>query len=219
MIQFHNPELNAPNVMEFDVDPAIVADFAPLAYEQPAGEFAVERPAWSSDMAWISPNTINAFRFFQTRFHRLGIAERMAQYLDIDQTVRMFSGFLVSRSRCENPDWHYDWIDTNNEAFTFLTPIYETPPDFGLIYRRNDDTAGIYHYRPGKGIVFGDGFTHSTMPGHSDPPVVLLCFTFGTDKMEHWPAIERTSGTQGNLIRLPDGRFIVRDIDNPALAE
>jgi hypothetical protein len=32
-------------------------------------------------------------------------------------------------------------------------------------------------------LIFGDGFLHATKPGQSDEPVVLLSFTFGTDKM------------------------------------
>jgi len=36
---------------------------------------------------------------------------------------------------------------------------------------------------------------------------VLLCFNFGTDKMEHWPSIERTAARQGLLICRPDGAF------------
>lgn len=219
MKYFHNDVLDAPNVLEFDVDTSIVGEFASLAQELPAGQYTVCRPNWSSDMQWISPNTIDAYRWFQTRFQRLGIPDRLAPYLDIDRSVRMYSGFLVSRSYCSGPDWHLDWIDTNNEAFTLLTPITETPPDFGLVYQRSDGTEGTYRYTAGKAIVFGDHFTHSTRPGRSDHPVVLLCFTFGTDKMQYWPAIEPTAGSQGNLIRLPDGRFLVRDIDDPAVAE
>jgi len=219
MRQFHNADLDAPNVMEFDVDPAIVDEFAHLVREQPAGEYTVVRPNWSSDMQWISPNTLRTFRWFQTRFQRLGAPEHVQPFLDIEQTVRMFSGFLVSRSYCDQPDWHVDWFDTNNEAFTLITPITDAPEGFGLLYERSDGSQGVYNYQRGKAIAFGDRFRHSTKPGRNADPVVLLCFTFGTDRMEHWPAIERTAGSQGNLMRLPDGRFLVHDIDDPALAE
>ena len=53
--------------------------------------------------------------------------------------------------------------------------------------------------------MFGDNFAHSTKPGRSDEPVVLLCFQFGTDKMEHWPEINAQLNTQATLLRLPDG--------------
>lgn len=215
MHKFHNTVFDAPNVLELDVDPAIVAEFAPLLQSVPAGEYAVVSPGWSSDMKWISPDTIRAFRWFQSRFWRLGVAERLRPFLHVDQTVRVFSGFLVARSYADEPVFHKDWLDTNNEAFTLLTPITEAPEDFGLVYKRSDGSQGHYAYKRGKAVVFGDDFVHSTQPGRSEHPVVLLCFTFGTDQMEHWPAIERTSGTQGNLMRLPDGRFLVHDIDDP----
>jgi len=43
--------------------------------------------------------------------------------------------------------------------------------------------------------------------------VVLLSFTFGTDKMDHWERIARTGAYQGNLVRRPDGSFICHDFD------
>ena len=55
--------------------------------------------------------------------------------------------------------------------------------------------------------MFGDIFRHSTKPGSSSKPVVLLCLEFGTDKLEHWDKIVRTVGHQTGLLRRPDGEF------------
>jgi len=41
--------------------------------------------------------------------------------------------------------------------------------------------------------------------------VVLLCFTFGTDKMEHWEKIRATAGYRSRMVRRPDGAFDVRE--------
>ena len=59
----------------------------------------------------------------------------------------------------------------------------------------------------GEAIIFGDNFSHSTKPGRSTKPVILLSFTFGTDKMEHWEKIFRTAGYQSKLVCRPDGEF------------
>lgn len=219
MHKFHNESFDAPNVLELEIDQDICAEFLPLIENLPEDEFNVIQPDWKSDMKWISPNTIRTFRWFQSRFHRLGVAEQLRPYLDVKETVRLYSGFLVSRSMCDAPNFHRDWLDANNEAFTLLTPLTDAPADFGLLYHRTDGSLGNYSYQRGKAVVFGDDFLHSTQPGRSDSPTVLLCFTFGSDRMEHWPAISQTAGYQGNLIRLPDGNFLVRDIDNPDISD
>jgi hypothetical protein len=164
-------------------------------------------------MCWISPNTLDDFRFFHECFDRLGFYKEVVDVLDIIQTVRMYSGFLVSRSHCSQPNFHVDWEDTDLQAFTMLGPLTEVPPGFGLLYQRLDGSIAQYDYRLGKALLFGDGFLHSTQPGSSSSPVVLLSFTFGTDKMEYWERIATTAASQGNLVRRPDGSFLVADFD------
>ena len=50
----------------------------------------------------------------------------------------------------------------------------------------------------------------STKPGQSEGPVVILCFANGTEKIGHWPKINRTVGTQVTHLRQPDGEFTPR---------
>lgn len=119
----------------------------------------------------------------------------------------------MTRSTCDQPDFHVDWIDTKLQAHTMLAPVAEAPPGFGLLYQGLDGSIAHYDYRLGKPLLFGDGFLHSTQPGHSPSPVALLSFTFGTDKMEYWPKIAATAAGHGNLVRRPDGSFMVADID------
>ena len=75
------------------------------------------------------------------------------------------------------------------------------------------DHYARYTYRKGEAIVFGASFVHSTEPGKArDPqkPHVYLCFTFGTDKPEHWPAIAQTiDGYQSRMLTRPDGSMVL----------
>jgi hypothetical protein len=216
MAAFINPVFQAPNVVEIDVDSTLIQEFMALLDEDVlTGHFTCTQPNWASDIRWISPDTLDAFRFFQSRFERLAIASHVRPWLHIDNTVRMYSGFLVTRSLCEAPDFHVDWRDTGHQAFTLLTPITDHADDFGLLYQRCDGSVAVYPYRLGKALIFGDDFLHSTQPGRSLLPVALLSFTFGTDRMEYWPPIAVTAAHQGNLVRLPDGHFLVRNIDDP----
>lgn len=205
MPHFLNRELLAPNVLTVAVDPTVVAEFAAIDRADPG--FAAVSPGWQSDMAWVSASNEETFGVFQTAFDRLALAAHVEPYLDLDRAARLYAGFLVVRSRCAEPDFHIDWVKTGNQAFTAMTPVSGAAPGFGLLYEKLTGDIGEYDYRPGEAIVFGDNFRHSTKPGSSSTPVVLLCFEFGTDKMEYWDSISRTVGHQTGLLRRPDGEF------------
>ena len=69
-----------------------------------------------------------------------------------------------------------------------------------------------YEYQLGKAVIFGGGFKHSTEPGHAadDEPHCYLCFTFGTDRLEHWPLIAQTiDGDQSRMLCRPDGKMVL----------
>jgi hypothetical protein len=202
-----NRELLARNVATFDVDSAIVAQFSRT--EHLTGKLSTVRPRnWHSDIEWISAGDEEAFAVFQQAFDALGLAARAAPYLDLNEEVRLYAGFLVVRSHCTAADFHVDWTNTNNEAFTCLTPVSSNSPELGLLYRQLTGATAEYRYVPGEAIAFGDGFAHSTMPGSSREPVTLLCFEYGTDKMEHWHNIYPTVGHQVTHLRQPDGHFV-----------
>lgn len=212
MRHFLNTDMLAPNVTTVPVCVEIVREMAPLAASAfDSSEFCIARPPWRSDVEWISPKSIEGYRKFQSVFDRLGIADRVAGYLDLDHAVRLYASFLVIRSECAAADFHQDWEKTNNEAFTLITPVTDNAAGFGLIYRKLDGEIGEYDYKMGEAIIFGDNFSHSTKPGRSSEPVILLSFTFGTDKMEHWEKIFRTAGYQSKLVCRPDGEFIWLD--------
>ena len=206
MKHFLDAKLRALNAKTIPIDTEIVAEFAD-PYRLPGKLISVEggNRRWKSDIEWISADDEEAFVAFESAFRRLGIPGQAAPYLDLDREVRLFAGFLVVRSRCVDTYFHTDWSKLNNEAFTVLTPVTHNAADFGLLYKTITGETGEYSYRSGEAIMFGDNFEHSTKPGETDEPVVLLCFQFGTDKMEHWPAITGQLYTQATQLRRPDG--------------
>lgn len=212
MKHFINQELLAPNVLTVPVDASIVDEFKSLVGTADSDpRYSTYRPNWNSDIRWISPNSEEAFGQFRSAYERLGVAADVREYLDIDRDVRFYAGFLHTRSRCATPDFHVDWMLTNNEAFTLLTPVSGSEAGQSLLYKKLTGDIAEYVYRPGEAIVFGDHFLHSTPPGSFDPPFTLLVFNFGTDKMAHWDKIVRTTGTQCALICQPDGELVITE--------
>ena len=189
------------------MDHNIVREFLGLAERRPRGQFSVVRPRWSSDIRWIGPRSRPVYDLFESAFRRLGVAAIVAPLLDLERETRLYSGFLVTRRRCGQADFHVDWRGTDKQAFTLMTPVTGDAGNFGLLYRDDRGRTREYEYRPGKAVFFSDDFLHSTKPGASAEEVVLLCFTFGTDRMRYWDRISATSGSQSALMRRPDGKF------------
>ena len=207
---FMNFDLGAMNVLTASVDPAIAARFEPLSRGAPPEGFAVVRPKWNSDIQWISANSTAAFDLFQSAFDEMGVAALVEGRIAVDRAVRMYAGFIVLRQHCSAANFHLDWAETGNQAFTLITPVSPPNKGFGLLYKKVTGTIAEYDYSTGEAILFGDKFLHSTKPGSSDEPVALLSFTFGTDRLENWDRILQTAGYQSRFIRRPDGRYAVR---------
>ena len=205
MKHFLDPDWLAPNAMRVPVDPAVAAGFADLVNTPLPPGYHAERPGWDSDIRWISAAEKATFARFQAAFDALDVARHVDDYVAVDRAIRLYQGFVVVRSECAKADFHLDWEDTGNQAFTLLTPIGQPTAGFGMLFRALTGETRSYDYRPGEALIFGDQFLHSTAPGHSDQPTALLSFTFGTDRMADWPAIRRTAGYQGGLVQRPDG--------------
>jgi hypothetical protein len=180
--KFVNPDMAAPNVLSVAIDRALLDELRPLASSALARlKLYSKGPPWRSDIRWYSARFERDFERFRRLFERLDVARHVERYLDLREGVRLYNAFLVVRSRCEAPDFHVDWLGTNNEAFTLMTPLSANAAGFGMLYRKLDGSIGDYDYKAGEALIFGDDFVHSTKPGQSDEPVVLLCFHFGTD--------------------------------------
>ena len=171
-------------------------------------------PPWKSDIEWRSANSFRSYGVFRACFERLGLSRIVSPFVEYERRIILYSGFFVTRSKCDGHDFHVDWVEeTQNNAFTFLTPLIHPRGAPGLLLRDVCGEVRSYEYAPGRGIVLGAGIEHSTDMGASDTPSVLLSLTFGTDKMEYWDAISRTVLGQGNLIRLPNGLFYNKSFD------
>ncbi len=218
---FINPQLLAPNVREVDVSLDRLAPIIALGPEIQKITRQVERltlpgglnmevlhpTSWNSDLLWIAADDEATYRHFETLFHALGVAEHVADHIAFDREIRLYNAMFVSRSHCREHYWHTDWSGSNNDGFTFLTPVSDNCGDIDLDYRDIRNEIRTYRYRKGKGIMFADFFNHSTAPGQSDKPAVLLALQFGTDRMEQWG--EMLSGNyQGGFHCRPDGVFV-----------
>ena len=177
----------------------------------------------SSDLSWISVNDEATFATYRQIFDDMGIANALGPLIDADHGVRLYSCFYVVRSRCSSPNYHTDWPDAvGNNAFTLLTPLEDyATDDFQLLYKDSEHNLQQYRYRAGEAICFSSHFVHSTEPGRSLSrevdgtvrPHVFLCFTFGSDKEEHWPVIAPTiNGYQSRFLHRFDGRSELTEI-------
>jgi hypothetical protein len=219
---FINPQLLAINVIEVDVPVELLVSLGSITEEARAvtaeqgmitlGEglefFVMQLDNWNSDLRWISQADERTFDFFEDAFRRCGAADHVASYVDFDQAITLYSGFFVTRRTCTKPYFHVDWNDGHNDAFNYITPLTDNCDELGLLYRDMLGREQKYTYRLGKALIIGDKFLHSVEPGEAKEPVVLLSFTFGTDKMERWPVLSKTAAHQGISHRRPDGKFV-----------
>jgi len=75
-----------------------------------------------------------------------------------------------------------------------------------LLYKDHKENVKKYTYKINEAVVFGSGFEHATEPyAKTDNLRVMLSFTFGTDKIEHWDILKKTIGKQSNYMILPCG--------------
>lgn len=212
--------LIAPNVMEVDVElPLIERPIATAAelqgrdlsggtvsFENGMKFDTIHPEKWGSDICWVTPADVGTYRAHEEIFAALGLAQHISQYVEFRENIILYNTLFVVRSRCSKPHFHCDWYVDNN-AFTFLTPLTQNCADLGLTYASAMGGKSDYEYRMGKGIVFGDHFSHATAAGETAEPVVLLAFQFGTDDMENYPNILK-SAYQGAFHRRPDGAFV-----------
>lgn len=219
---FLNARLMAVNALEIAVPDDVLAELAEPATEVRAMEAAgqtcslrngvrlhnaVPAGGWRSDIRWLSHADVPSYRWFETYFERLKLAETVAFFVPHDAAIRLYAGLFVTRSRCDALDMHHDWATAGNEAFTVMIPLTANAERMGLAYEDARGARRTYDYRMGRGIVFGSNFLHSTAIGRLPERAVFLCMNFGTDRMEHWPELALTTGTQARFHCRPDGVF------------
>ena len=107
----------------------------------------------------------------------------------------------------------YSVAPSSDDQFQLLYHDYGTSAESKNTTPMAESDRGVrrYTYRKGKALAFSSLFSHSTEPGRSQSasrPHVYLCFTFGTDKMEHWPSIYESCSYQTRVLASPDGRLV-----------
>ena len=222
-----NPDLNAPNVIELQVDHSLILQsftdvedilgngFFQGTRESPASGIGLYSfcADWNGDLRWVSASNEQGFAFFDKYFEALEIQERTQAILGDCGELIMYSGFYVIRSETTEPYYHYDYsTGVGMNAMTLMTPVAATGEDGNLLYENMSETESVYKYRPGVGISFGAEFHHSTQPFKSDIPYAFLCFTYGLRDADQWDLIAETVTEQGVMYRHPI-RGIVRTIN------
>jgi hypothetical protein len=212
--------LRAFNVAEVPIDRAVIRQARELYERHVANHvrsdervvsnqgctFYAEQPGWPSDIRWWSADDEATFARFQRLFDQ--VLPSLAARGLWAQGGRLYCGFFVTRSRCNETAFHFDYVDEcGANAYTFMTPIDDWEGPAGqLVYRDAFGRRCTYQYKKGVAIVLGARFHHGTQPC-VDVPRAFLCFTFGTSNPEAWPHIRRTVAVQSRLFRGPDGAF------------
>lgn len=218
---FINRDLLAPNVLEMDIDLDLLAPLSQVCHLLQQTKLApgtinihnglqlhAKHPDWPSDIMWISHREPAGYSYFEELFNRMGIAEAVADRIKYDCRIVMYGGYFVTRSYCNQSNLHCDWIECDNDAFTFMTPLSANCSELGMTYRTLRNELGRYDYSLGKGLIFGDHFMHSTACGTASGTTVFLSFTFGTDRMTNWAKIGRSAPKQTTFYCQPDGQFV-----------
>merc|ERR1719498_1669222 len=117
----------------------------------------------------------------------------------------MFSAYYVVRSQATGSNMHVDFVPAVGcNAFQ-------------LLYQDLDGVTRQYRYTRGEAICFGSHFQHTTEPGRAAAADgglhAYLCFTFGSDKEEHFAHVYETQGSYASrVIRTPSGETLLTDI-------
>ncbi len=215
---FLNRKLNSLNTLEVEFSPKLLSELQLIYNTLPSlvkpdqfssDDFALLSPSkWGSDIKWISNNSLNGYKLFLKTFQALGIPNYMKQIIDYEKKLILYMGQFITRSESNSEHFHYDWSKImQNNAFTFLTPIFHIDDGLDLFYRDLDGKTRIYKYQLGKAIIFGSEFKHSTALGKSSEPSTILSLQFGTDIPGYTSQVLKEMGTQSLFYRLPDGNF------------
>lgn len=160
----------------------------------------------TAPLLWISNNNAHTYQIFRSFMDDLNIMDEIKELVDFDNGIEVYCGFFVVGKYMDRETWHKDYHDGAN-AYTLITPLFELEPCHGqLLYKDTSSAIKTYQYKMNEAIVFGEGFEHTTQPyTASDGLRVMLSFTFGTDKIEHWDTLRETIGEQSNYMILPCG--------------
>jgi hypothetical protein len=156
-------------------------------------------------LLWLSNDNDQTYAIFERFFRSLEIDDDVKELVDHDERIQVYCGFFVVGNVAEQSKWHVDYQDGAN-GYTLITPLYELDEQHGhLIYQDANEKLYRYVYEMDELVLFGEGFPHTTEPYPKTEKLrVLLSLTLGTDKLEHWEALQSIAG-QSRYMRLPCG--------------
>lgn len=158
-----------------------------------------------SPLLWISNDDRNSYTLFENFLNKTHVVESAKALINHHKNLVMYSGFYVVGDHLNHELWHTDYLPGAN-AYTLITPLFDLEQQHGqLLYKDAQQRNQRYEYTLGEGIIFGDGFVHTTEPYAKSGQRALLSVTFGTDKKEYWPLLEKTIGMQSRFMLLPCG--------------
>ncbi|VAW93199.1 hypothetical protein MNBD_GAMMA23-493 [hydrothermal vent metagenome] len=160
----------------------------------------------TAPLLWISNNNAHTYNIFKTFMDKLNITGDIKALVDFENKIEVYCGFFVVGKGMDRATWHKDFQD-GAQGYTLITPLFELEQAHGnLMYKDASSNIKTYPYKINEAVVFGDGFEHATEPyAKTDNLRVMLSFTFGTDKIEHWDTLKKTIGEQSNYMILPCG--------------
>ena len=200
-------QLHPHNAYTFYFDKAVLAE-AEFLYQifksdPESNEFHMT-PFSRNGVRWIACNSYSCYQRFESIFFQLQIPFLCSDLIDYQNKIQLYCGFFVSSFYVAKTLWHVDYSD-DSMAYTLMLPLLFERGHGHLLYEDND-LIKQYIYKNNEAIVFGDGFVHSTQPYHFHKTErVMLCFTFGTDKMSYWPKISETVAKQSLFYIKPCG--------------
>ena len=163
-------------------------------------DWRIIHPWKNSDLEWWVPKDEDGIEHFQTIFDSIGLNKALSFMGDFT----MLTGSYIVRKKTTTKHWHYDFSNTNKQAFTVMTPLQKTT-DINLLYKKTTDSGPEYTYKYtlGEAIVFGDGFLHCTEPGVSSDVLFFLCFTCADKDMDEdvWDTTESIISGQCHIYK------------------
>lgn len=235
--RIYNPDLNADNVVEFDVDMDVLYDLRKdfetdvepnLGFSTDdicaVDPYSPQNAVWNqgdnvfrSNAKWYSPRNKKTYDKYLRHVQRMGIPDLFqGKWIDAEN-VTVYGTFFLVRSDSRVHHMHWDWqYFVHTQLVTVLVPIRDI--NIHMAYLDKEKNMQKYEYKVGKGVGFAGGFMHSTDTGFSETDDVLFCAYLGGYDPYVWSHWQDSSADELEYYMHPEKGYIVNerypDVDN-----